>query len=155
MTCENLCGTTVCEEHTPKTPENSLLSRRGLLGAFAGIAATIGLSTLGSSAMAASKTYTACKTTDIKVGGAKLATLPGTSIQLVITQPKKGVFKAFSPFCTHQRVMLSGIQGSNLVCQQHGATFNTTSGAATGGPARTGLKSYATVVSGTSVKVTV
>ncbi len=155
MTCENLCGTVVCEEHAPKTPENALLSRRGLLGAFAGIAATIGLATFGDSAMAASKTYVACKTTDLKVGGAKLATLPGTSIQVVITQPKKGTFKAFSPFCTHQRVMLSGIQGSNLVCQQHGATFNMTSGAATGGPTRTGLKSYTTAVSGTSVKVTV
>jgi nitrite reductase/ring-hydroxylating ferredoxin subunit len=155
MTCENLCGTTVCEEHSPSTPENALLSRRGLLGAFAGIAATIGLSTIGGSAMAASKTYTACKTTDIKVGGAKLVTLPGTNVQVVITRPKTNSFFAFSPFCTHQRVQLSGIQGSNLVCQQHGATFNTTSGAATGGPTRTALKRYTTVVSGTSVKVTV
>ena len=155
MTCENLCGTTVCEEHAPKTPENALLSRRGLLGAFAGIAATIGFSALGGSATAASKTYTACKTTDIKVGSARLVLLPGTNIQVAITQPKKGVFKAFSPICTHQGAQLNGISGTNLVCPQHGAFFDTTTGAATRGPARTALKSYKVTLSGTSVKVTV
>lgn len=155
MNCEELCGTTVCEEHAPKTPEHALLSRRGLLKGVAGVAAAIGFTALGGSAMAASKTYTACKTTDVPVGKAKLVTLPGTSVQVVITRPKTNSFYAFSPFCTHQRVMLSGTAGTNLVCQQHGATFNMTSGAATGGPTRTGLKKYATSVSGTSVKVTV
>ena len=155
MTCENLCGTTVCEEHAPNTPANALLSRRGLLGALAGIAATIGLSTIGGSAIAASKTYTACKTTDVRVGGAKIVTLPGTSTKVVITQPKKGTFKAFRPICTHQPVQLSGISGTNLVCQQHGATYNTTTGAATGGPTNRALTAYKVAISGTSVKVTV
>ncbi len=155
MTCENLCGTVVCEEHTPKTPENALLSRRGLLSAFAGIAATIGLASFGESAMAASKTYVACKTTDITVGGAKLVTLPGTNVQIVVTRPNKTSYHAFSPYCTHQTTMLSGIQGTNLICQRHGASYNTTTGSPTGGPARGGLKRYTTTVVGTSVKVTV
>ena len=155
MICENLCGTVACEEHAPKAPDNALLSRRGLLGAFAGIVATIGFSSLGSAAMAAAKTYVACKTTDIKVGAAKIVTLPGTKIKVAVTQPKKGTFKAFSPICTHQPVQLSGYSGSNLVCQQHGSTFSTTSGAATGGPARRGLTAYKVTVAGTSVKVTV
>ena len=155
MTCQNLCGTVVCEEHAPQEPKNALLSRRGLLGAFAGVAATIGFTALGGSAMAASKTYIACKTTDIKVGGAKLVTLAGTTVQLVITRPNNTSYHAFSPYCTHRMTMLSGISGTNLICQRHGASYNTTTGAVTGGPAPTPLKRFATTVSGTSVKVTV
>jgi nitrite reductase/ring-hydroxylating ferredoxin subunit len=154
MTCKNLCGTTTCEEHS-STPNNALLSRRGLLGAFAGIVATIGFSGLGDLAMAAAKTYVACKTTDIKVGSAKIVTIPKTSIKVAITQPKKGVFKAFKPICTHEGVQITGMSGTNLVCRQHGATFSTTTGAATGGPTRKALTSYKVTISGTSVKVTV
>jgi nitrite reductase/ring-hydroxylating ferredoxin subunit len=154
MSCENLCATTTCEEHS-STPNSALLSRRGLLGAFAGIVATIGFSSLGDSAMAAAKTYTACKTTDIKVGSAKIVTIPKTSIKVAITQPKKGVFKAFQPICTHQGAQITGLSGSNLVCRQHGATFSIATGAATGGPTRKALKSYKVTVSGTSVKVTI
>lgn len=155
MTCQDICGTSNCSEHAVSAPQNPLLSRRGLLSAFAGAVATIGFTALGGSAMAAAKTYTACKTTDIKVGSAKLVVLPGTNVKVAITQPKKGVFKAFSPICTHQGAQLNGISGSNLVCPQHGATFSTTTGAATRGPAQTALKSYKVTVSGTSVKVTV
>lgn len=154
MTCETLCGTTTCEEHS-STPNNALLSRRGLLGAFAAAAVAIGFSGFGESAMAAAKTYTACKTTDIKVGSAKIVTIPKTSIKVAITQPKKGVFKAFQPICTHQGAQITGLSGSNLVCRQHGATFSTTTGAAMGGPTTKALKSYKVTVSGTSVKVTI
>jgi len=154
MTCENLCVTTTCEEHD-STSSNPLLSRRGLLGAFAGVAVAIGFGSVGESAMAAAKTYTACKTTDIKVGSAKIVTIPKTSIKVAITQPKKGVFKAFQPICTHQGAQITGMSGTNLVCRQHGASFSTTTGAVTGGPAPTGLKSYKVTVSGTSVKVTI
>lgn len=154
MNCETLCGTTTCDEHS-STPSNGVLSRRGLLGTFAAAALAIGFSGFGESAMAASKTYTACKTTDIKVGSAKIVTIPKTSIKVAITQPKKGVFKAFQPICTHQGAQITGLSGSNLVCRQHGATFSTTTGAATGGPTSRALKSYKVTVSGTSVKVTV
>lgn len=154
MSCESLCGTTTCEEHS-STPNNALLSRRGLLGAFAGVAVAIGFGSFGESAMAAAKTYTACKTTDIKVGSAKIVTIPKTSIKVAITQPKKGVFKAFQPICTHQGAQITGLSGSNLVCRQHGATFSTTTGAAMGGPTTKALKSYKVTVSGTSVKVTI
>lgn len=155
MTDENLCGTTACDKHAPKTPEHIFLSRRGLLHGFASIAATIGFTAIGGSAMAASKTYTACKTTDVRVGGAKIVTLPGTSTRVVITQPKKGVFKAFSPICTHEGVPLSGISGTSLVCNSHGARFNTTTGAATAGPTRKALKAYKVTISKTSVRVTI
>lgn len=116
--------------------------------------ATIGLSSIGDAAFAASKTYTVCKTTSVKVGSAGIFKLGTTRNYVIVTQPKKGTFKAFSPFCTHEGVKLSGVSGKNLVCKQHGATFSTTTGAATGGPTRRALTSYKVTISGTSVKVT-
>lgn len=154
MTCENICAPTTCDEHVAE-PSVKTFSRRGALKSFAGLVAAVGLSTLGDAAFAASKTYTACKTTDVKIGSAKLVTLPGTSKTVVITRPKASVYKAFSPMCTHENVQLSGVSGTNLVCNQHGARFNTTTGAATAGPTRRALTSYKVTISGTSVKVTV
>ena len=154
MPCENICGQATCEEHSA-SPAVKSMSRRGLLKGFAAVVATVGLAGLGESALAASKTYTACKTTDVKIGSAKLVTLPGTSKTVVITRPKASVYKAFSPMCTHENVQLSGVSGTNLVCNQHGARFNTTTGAATAGPTRRALTSYKVTISGTSVKVTV
>jgi nitrite reductase/ring-hydroxylating ferredoxin subunit len=154
MTCENICAPTTCDEHAA-APEVRNFSRRGALKSFAGLVAAVGLSTLGDAAFAAAKTYTACKTTDIAVGKAKLVTLPGTSKTVIITRPKSTTYKAFSPRCTHENVQLSGVSGSNLVCNQHGARFSTTTGAATAGPTRRALTSYKVTISGTSVKVTV
>ena len=154
MTCEDLCGPATCEEHAA-APEVRTFSRRGALKSFAGLVAAVGLSTIGDAAFAASKTYTACKTTDIAVGKAKLVTLPGTSKTIIVTRPKANTYKAFSPLCTHENVQLSGVSGSSLVCNQHGARFSTTTGAATAGPTRRALTSYKVTISGTSVKVTV
>ena len=155
MDCAQTCKQEPCLEHDAQTFEPKGLSRRGLLAGLAGIVATIGFGSFGESALAASKTYTACKTTDVRVGGAKIVTLPGTSTRVVITQPKKGVFKAFSPICTHEGAPLSGISGTSLVCNSHGARFNTTTGAATAGPTRKALKAYKVTISKTSVRVTI
>lgn len=155
MDCAQTCNQEPCLEHDAQTFEPKGLSRRGLLAGFAGIVATIGFGSFGESALAASKTYTACKTTDVRVGGAKIVTLPGTSTRVVITQPKKGVFKAFSPICTHEGAPLNGISGTSLVCNSHGARFNTTTGAATAGPTRKALKAYKVTNSKTSVRVTI
>ena len=52
-------------------------------------------------------------------------------------------------------LILSSVSGKNIVCPLHGASFDSTSGKPTGGPASTGLKGYKVIVSGTSLKVTI
>ncbi len=156
QTCAEVCGTSSSNDtkHVAAAPENfSSFSRRNLFrGLSAGLAA-VGLVSLSDAAFAASAVVV-CKTTDIKVGSGKIVSAKGQ--QLLITQPKKGIFKAFSPYCTHQRVMLAGINGTNLVCNQHGAMFDTTTGIRTNrSPARSDLQKYVVTVSGTSVKVTI
>jgi nitrite reductase/ring-hydroxylating ferredoxin subunit len=127
-------------------------SRRAALAGLGAILAGVGLLGPSEAALAAAKTYTIGKTTDIKVGSAKSYLVAGVSV--LVTQPKKGVFKAFKGVCTHQGGSLSSVSGKNIVCPLHGATFDSTSGKPTGGPASTGLKGYKVTVSGTSLKVT-
>lgn len=127
-------------------------SRRAALAGLGALLAGVGLVGPSQAALAAAKTYTVGKTTDIKVGSAKSYLVAGVSV--LVTQPKKGVFKAFKGVCTHQGGSLSSVTGKNIVCPLHGASFDSTSGKPTGGPASTGLKGYKVTISGTSLKVT-
>jgi nitrite reductase/ring-hydroxylating ferredoxin subunit len=133
--------------------ETNQPTRRAALVGLGAVLAGIGLVGPSQAALAAAKTYTIGKTTDIKVGSAKSYLIAGVSV--LVTQPKKGVFKAFKGVCTHQGGKLSGVSGKNIVCPLHGASFDSTSGKPTSGPASTGLKSYKVTVSGTSLKVTI
>lgn len=157
--CTDVCGTATCEtdsraNHPMAVEEPSGFSRRNLFrGLSAGLAA-VGMVGLSEAAYAASA-VAVCKTTDVKVGSARIFNLAGGK-SVVITQPKAGVFKAFSAYCTHQKVKLDGLSGTNLICSQHNANFDTTTGARTNrSPARSDLPKYVVTVSGTSVKVTI
>jgi nitrite reductase/ring-hydroxylating ferredoxin subunit len=122
-----------------------------LLLVSAGLA-TFGFGSASQSASAAAKTYTACKTTDVKVGGMKKVSIAGK--QLLITQPRKGVFRAFDATCTHQGCAVSQLLGNKLVCSCHGGQFNFDTGAAAGGPVLRGLTKIKVSVAKTAVKVT-
>jgi nitrite reductase/ring-hydroxylating ferredoxin subunit len=76
------------------------ITRRAALTAFAAALASVGLTSLSESAYAAAKTYNICKTTDVRPGSARMFSIGGRSI--VVTQPKRGVFRAFAAECTHQ-----------------------------------------------------
>jgi nitrite reductase/ring-hydroxylating ferredoxin subunit len=133
--------------------ETNQPTRRAALVGLGAVLAGIGLVGPSQAALAAANTYTIGKTADIKVGSAKSYLIAGVSV--LVTQPKKGVFKAFKGVCTHQGGKLSSVSGKNIVCPLHGASFDSTSGKPTSGPASTGLKSYKVTVSGTSLKVTI
>ena len=127
-----------------------MFSRRGLLVAFAAGTAAIGLTGLSQVAANAAKTYTVCKTSAVPVKGGKTFSVGGKKI--LITQPKKGTFKAFIAVCTHQGGALSGATNNEIICPLHGARFDAATGAAkTVAPAPLGKVSVS--VSGGSVKV--
>ena len=150
--CTDACGTAACDTVAPAETKTPGFTRRNLLRTAAIGLAALGMSSVASTAMAASKNITVCKTTSIKVGSANIFN-PKGGVPILVTHPKAGVFRAFSPYCTHQQVPLAGISGSNLVCNQHGATYNTDTGKVTGGPAPRGLQKYPVTISGTSVIV--
>ena len=147
MTCENLGARAITE-----IPANRI-TRRNLLAGVGAILAGVGLVGPSQAALAAAKTYTVGKTTDIKVGSSKSYMVAGVS--LLITQPKKGVFKAFKGICTHQGGKLTSLSGPNLFCPLHGASFDSTTGKVVTGPASSPLKAYKVTVSGKTLKVSI
>ncbi|UNZ22112.1 Rieske (2Fe-2S) protein [Streptomyces sp. 891-h] len=73
----------------------------------------------------------------VPVGGAKLY----ADQKVLVSQPEKGDFKAFSAVCTHQGSTLDRIDGEVAVCPLHGSRFQVDSGKVAKGPATTALPS--------------
>ncbi|MEU5636492.1 Rieske (2Fe-2S) protein [Streptomyces rishiriensis] len=71
------------------------------------------------------------KTADIPVGGGKIF----ADEKVVVTQPTKDDFKAFSAICTHQGCTVSSIADGIIHCPCHQSEFRITDGSVAGGPA--------------------
>lgn len=56
--------------------------------------------------------------------------------KLVLTQPERGRFKAFSAVCTHQGCTVAKVTETTISCPCHGAEFSAADGSVQGGPAR-------------------
>lgn len=86
---------------------------------------------------------------DVPVGGAVNVQGPGGPT--IVAQPTAGNVVAFSAKCTHKGGPLK-VDGTDLVCQWHGATFEAFTGKVVKGPATMPLKAVPGVkVEGTDV----
>lgn len=74
---------------------------------------------------------------DIPVGGGKVY----ETAQVVVTQPAKGQYKAFSAICTHVGCICNQVANGTINCPCHGAKFKITDGSVVAGPATTPLAS--------------
>ncbi len=86
---------------------------------------------------------------DIPVGGGKVF----KEQKLVITQPTRGSFKAFSAVCPHQGCLVGAIEDGEIQCPCHASRFAVADGAVLNGPAATGLPAERVVVAGTTVTI--
>jgi Rieske Fe-S protein len=73
--------------------------------------------------------------TEVPVGGGKVF----TDAKVVVTQPAKGQFKAFSAVCTHVGCLCNRVAGGTIDCPCHGSTFKISDGSVVTGPAMTPL----------------
>ncbi|WP_338087273.1 Rieske (2Fe-2S) protein, partial [Nonomuraea zeae] len=89
------------------------------------------------------------KTADVPVGGGKLI----EDLQVVVTQPTEGVYKAFSSVCTHKGCAVSTPKENIIRCACHGSEFAADSGKATKGPATAPLASFQVKVEGDGIVV--
>jgi Rieske Fe-S protein len=74
-------------------------------------------------------------TADIPLGGGVIF----TDAKVVVTQPAKGAFKAFSAICTHVGCLCNQVADGTIDCPCHGSKFKITDGAVVAGPAPTAL----------------
>jgi len=89
-------------------------------------------------------------TADVPVGG-------GTILEdekLVVTQPSKGEYKAFTAVCTHRQCLVTKIEDSQIVCPCHGSHFSIADGSAVAGPAESPLAAKKVAVKGSRLTVT-
>jgi Rieske Fe-S protein len=89
------------------------------------------------------------KEAEIPVGGGKIF----PDAQTVITQPKKGEFKAFSAVCTHMGCLVDSITNT-INCPCHGSKYSITDGSVVNPPAPNPLPPKTIKVSGSSLTVT-
>ncbi len=88
------------------------------------------------------------KETDIPVGSGKIF----PDAQTVITQPKKGEFKAFSSVCTHQGCQVDTITDT-INCPCHGSKYSITDGSVVNPPAPKPLPAKTIKVQGDTLTV--
>ncbi len=88
-------------------------------------------------------------TSEIPVGGGKV--FPDRKV--VVTQPAKGEFKAFSAVCTHQGCLVKEVVDGTVNCPCHGSRFSVADGSVKAGPARRPLPAERVSVVGDSLTV--
>lgn len=90
------------------------------------------------------------KAADIPEGGGKIF----KEQKVVVTQPQKGEFKAFSAICTHQGCTVSKVADGTIDCACHGSEFHIADGSVAKGPATEPLPEEKITVSGGSIRLT-
>ncbi|MFG3290455.1 Rieske (2Fe-2S) protein [Streptomyces sp. NPDC048179] len=71
--------------------------------------------------------------------------------KVVVTQPTKGEFKAFSAICTHQGCTVNRVADGTIDCPCHGSKYKIADGSVAHGPATRPLPAKSITVSGNSI----
>ncbi|MGZ4429748.1 MAG: Rieske (2Fe-2S) protein [Nocardioidaceae bacterium] len=74
--------------------------------------------------------------------------------KVVVTQPTKGEFKAFSAICTHAGCTVGQVSGGEIICPCHGSQYSIKDGSVTAGPAPSPLPAKKVSVKGGQISVT-
>jgi len=99
----------------------------------------------------ASASGTLGTTSEVPVGGAKIF----KDKQVMVSQPSKGDFKAFSTICTHQGCAIKQLNAAQkeIECNCHHSKFSITDGSVKQGPANKPLSELKVAVSGEEITV--
>jgi Rieske Fe-S protein len=103
----------------------------------------------GAGAAAGSGDAVLAKTSDIPEGGGKVFAAQG----VVVTQPVKGRFQAFSSKCTHQGCAVNRVADGVIACPCHHSEFSATDGSVKKGPATRPLPAKDISVTGEEIRL--
>lgn len=84
---------------------------------------------------------------DVPVGGCFVV----SGAKVVLTQPTKGDFKAFTAVCTHQGCLVESSTEGDIPCPCHSSKFSLEDGSPISGPATAALDAVEITVSGDSI----
>ena len=134
------------------TDSRAAASRRAVVGGIVGfgIGAPLVAACGGSDSGGSSSSGPVAKTSEIPVGGGKIF----NADKVVVTQPTKGDFKAFSAVCTHQGCIVADIKGEDIDCTCHGSKFSIKDGSVVNGPATKPLEKLTATVKSGEISVT-
>ncbi|MEV0850233.1 Rieske (2Fe-2S) protein [Streptomyces sp. NPDC049954] len=88
-------------------------------------------------------------TSEIPEGGGKIF----TDEKVVVTQPRKGEFKAFTSTCTHAGCQVGSVSGGTINCPCHGSKFSIEDGSVKAPPASSALEEQKIEVKGGSISL--
>jgi len=104
------------------------------------------VATIGAASAPAASAAALIESSKVPVGGGvKVESSAGV---LMIVQPTKGKFSAYSAICTHLGCEVDKATTKAIICPCHNSQFSTDSGAVVSGPADRPLKSFALVERG-------
>ena len=91
-------------------------------------------------------------TEDVQAGSAIMVDVAGNSVALFNVE---GTYYAIDDTCTHRGGPLceGEVEGTEVTCPWHGATFDLTNGSALSPPAPDGVSSYKVVVEENEIKI--
>ncbi|MFD7443152.1 Rieske (2Fe-2S) protein [Streptomyces sp. NPDC059909] len=89
-------------------------------------------------------------TSEVPDGGGKVF----KDQKVVVTQPTKGDFKAFTAVCTHQGCLVDKVENGTIDCPCHGSKFRITDGSVARGPAQRPLAAKQITVTGDQIRLT-
>jgi len=126
------------QDQRPHAPTRRSVLRSGAVAGL-GLPLVSACGTVGSSMHLGAKTPVAhgplVAADQVPVGGGKIL----ADKQIVVTQPSKGDYKAFSAVCTHMQCLVTTVRDGVIVCPCHGSEFSIKDGSVVRGPASTGL----------------
>ena len=128
------------QDQRPATPTRRSVLRGGAVAGL-GIPLVSACGTIGSEMHLGVQTPAAhgplIPAAQVPVGGGKIL----AAKQIVVTQPRKGEYKAFSAVCTHMQCLVTTVKDGVIICPCHGSEFSIKDGSVVRGPAATGLPS--------------
>ncbi|MEV0262467.1 Rieske (2Fe-2S) protein [Streptomyces sp. NPDC050617] len=89
------------------------------------------------------------RTSEIPQGGGKVF----KDRKMVVTQPAKGSFKAFSAVCTHQGCLVGDVANGTINCPCHGSKYSIEDGSVRHGPTTKPLPATPVSVQGDSLRL--
>jgi nitrite reductase/ring-hydroxylating ferredoxin subunit len=133
-------------EPTETSPQHvpSTTGRRNVLRGAAALAGLAAVAPLTAGTAQAAETRPVGAEKKPKAGGMTLGPVSDVPVgkgkiyddqKVVVTQPKKGQYHAFSAVCTHQSCILADCDGGKINCGCHASSFDFTTGVPEGGPA--------------------